>query len=131
MRVSYSFINLIGDIGGVQETMVGFFGIVLFTISKFSFTLALIKKYFLIETKEKELFKTKERKPNKKLEGVEKYISPEITKKIGNGDPNNLINVSNRYNLTNHHKMSLSTYQIIKLYLFQPLKMFKNFDSKY
>jgi len=111
--------------------MVGFFGIVLFTISKFSFTLALIKKYFLIETKEKELFKTKERKPNKKLEGVEKYISPEITKKIGNGDPNNLINVSNRYNLTNHHKMSLSTYQIIKLYLFQPLKMFKNFDSKY
>ena len=33
LRVSYSLINLIGDIGGVHGTIVGFFGMVFFSIS--------------------------------------------------------------------------------------------------
>jgi len=61
---------LIGDIGGVHGTIIGFFGIVFFSISKFSFTLSLIKNFFLIDTIQTELFKSKEVKKDKKLKGV-------------------------------------------------------------
>ena len=70
IRISYSLMNLIGDIGGVHGTIIGFFGIFFFSISEFSFNLSLIKKFFLIETKQKHLFKPIVINPAKKVKGV-------------------------------------------------------------
>jgi hypothetical protein len=74
LRISYSLINMIGDIGGVHGTIVHFFGIVFFSISKFSFTLSIIKNFFLIGTKDKNMFKPPGKKVlfdnNTKINGV-------------------------------------------------------------
>jgi hypothetical protein len=109
LRIAYSLIHLLGDIGGVHQTIVGVFGILFFSISKFSFTLSLIKKYFLIETKEKDLFKPKEKNPLKRTKGVEKYSSRKI-------DQNEEIVYDNPSQSKFYHKVTISTFQTIKLY---------------
>jgi hypothetical protein len=66
---------MIGDIGGVYQLGRSFLGIVFFSVSKFSFTLSVIKQLFLIQTKESTLFKPKNQKllnenSNAKIKGV-------------------------------------------------------------
>jgi hypothetical protein len=82
MRISYSLINMIGDIGGVHGTIVHFFGIFFFSISKFSFTMSIIKNFFLIGTKEKGMFQPPSKKVlfdnNYRIKGVQKYISAQV-----------------------------------------------------
>ena len=111
LRVSYNLINLLGDIAGVHGTIVGFFGIVFFSISKFCFTLSLIKKFYLIDTKDKKLFTEKASHPDKVPKYVEKYTAHYMEDVIPAENPNKV-----NY-LENHHKLSLSTFQIIKIYL--------------
>ena len=45
-RQAYNLIDLLGDLGGVAEVIIGTFGIFLFPISEFSFNLSALKKLF-------------------------------------------------------------------------------------
>jgi hypothetical protein len=69
-RAVYNVLDLMGDIGGVLEIIVLFFGIFLNPISKFSFDLTAIRYLYLVRTSEKDLFDNKkvesdgEKEPN-------------------------------------------------------------------
>jgi hypothetical protein len=55
----YNILELMGDIGGVLEIIVLFFGIFLNPISKFSFDLTAITYLYLVRTSEQGLFDNK------------------------------------------------------------------------
>ena len=59
-RKTYDIMNLVSDIGGVYEFFIMIIGILMFTISEHSFTLATIKKLFFVKNSKnehKDLFK--------------------------------------------------------------------------
>ena len=51
--------DVIGDIGGVYEVLIQFFGFFLFRISLHSFKLNVIKHLFFVQTKDEDIFKSK------------------------------------------------------------------------
>ena len=51
-RSVYNLTDLIGDIGGVLELLVMFFGVFFSTISYHSFNLSAIKKLFIVKSHE-------------------------------------------------------------------------------
>ena len=55
-REVYGYLDLLGDLGGVTEIMLIFFGFILLPISEFSFQLAAAEKFFIVRTKDAELF---------------------------------------------------------------------------
>ena len=57
--------DVLGDIGGVYESLISIFGLFLFRISKHSFRINTIKKLFYVQTKDKGLFKQFNPKPTK------------------------------------------------------------------
>lgn len=54
--IAYGFFDLFGDIAGIYELIVGFFGLVLGTISYHSFVLSALKRLFLINVEDPDLF---------------------------------------------------------------------------
>jgi hypothetical protein len=50
LRITYSFLFLIGDVGGVYQSGKHVFGFFIIVISKYSFTLRFIKQLFLVKT---------------------------------------------------------------------------------
>ena len=56
-RKVYSFLELIGDLGGVLEILLLIFGIFINPISEFSFYMKAIKKMFLIRTQDRTMTK--------------------------------------------------------------------------
>lgn len=50
--------DLLGDIGGIYELIIGFMGVYMYLISHYSFNLLAIKKMYLVKTKEN-LFQNK------------------------------------------------------------------------
>ena len=59
MRVTYQIMDLLGDIAGIYELIIGFVGAYMFLISKLSFNIKAIKKMYLVKTNEKGLFSAK------------------------------------------------------------------------
>lgn len=57
IRVAYGILAFIGDLGGVAELLVLVFGFFIYPISKFSFNVAAIEKWFLVRTSDASLFK--------------------------------------------------------------------------
>ena len=57
-RVIYSFLDLLGDLGGVTEIIMVVFGIFLFPISEHSFHTSALKRMFMAKTKDDNLFKS-------------------------------------------------------------------------
>ena len=55
-RRIYSFLDLMGDLGGVLEIVSVVFGFFLFCISEHSFNMGAIQKLFLAKTKDVKLF---------------------------------------------------------------------------
>jgi len=49
--------DLLGDIAGIYELLVGCMGIIFYRVSEHAFILAAIKRLFLINTEDEELFK--------------------------------------------------------------------------
>lgn len=58
-RRVYGYFDLLGELGGVMEVLVLFFGFFLFPISEHSFYLNAIKKLFFAKTKDDDIFVTK------------------------------------------------------------------------
>lgn len=56
-RVVYSFLDLLGDLGGVTEIITLAFGIFLLPISEHSFYVAALKKMYMARTKDDTLFR--------------------------------------------------------------------------
>lgn len=52
MRIAYSFLYLIGDVGGIYQSGRAIFGFFLVYIAKYNFILKFIKQLFLIKTKD-------------------------------------------------------------------------------
>ena len=46
----YTFLDLIGDLGGVVEIILAIFSVVFASISEYSFTIHAIQKLFLVKT---------------------------------------------------------------------------------
>jgi hypothetical protein len=55
-RSRYNLLDLIGDLGGVLEVFIIFFGLIAFPISEFSFVMKAISILFLARTKDNGLF---------------------------------------------------------------------------
>ena len=51
-REAYNFWDLIGEIAGIYELMVAFFGLILYTVARHYFVLNGISNLFLINTKD-------------------------------------------------------------------------------
>ena len=51
-RTVYNFLDLLGDMGGLVDIIVSFFGIVLFPMSKFSFILKALEKLYQVSSKD-------------------------------------------------------------------------------
>ena len=49
-RIAYNLMDLLGDIAGIYELIIGFAGILFYRISEHSFIITVIKKMFLINT---------------------------------------------------------------------------------
>ena len=58
-RASYDILDLIGDLGGVLEMMIMFFGLIFFSVSYHSFNLSAFKKLFLVKTHDNETFEAR------------------------------------------------------------------------
>jgi hypothetical protein len=56
-REVYNLLDLIGDLGGVLEVIIAFFGLFIYPISEFSFFLTALERLFLARTVDKTLFK--------------------------------------------------------------------------
>jgi hypothetical protein len=50
-REIFSLLDLLGDLGGVTDVVIYFFGIFLFPISQHSFTMRYLQKMFLVRTR--------------------------------------------------------------------------------
>ena len=59
-REVYNIWDLIGDIAGIYELMVAFFGLILYSVAKNNFVVSAISKLFLINTKDPDLIKYSE-----------------------------------------------------------------------
>ena len=75
-RISYDFILLLGDLGGVFSLFISLFGFVVLPISKFAFNLKAIQKLFLVRTKDKALFDDEKVLRNKNFELSKKEELP-------------------------------------------------------
>ena len=75
-RISYDFILLLGDLGGVFSLFITLFGFVILPISKFAFNLKAIQKLFLVRTKDKGLFDDEKVLRNKNFELSKKEELP-------------------------------------------------------
>ena len=62
VRVVYDLLGVLGDLGGVTEVIMLFFGFFLEPISEHSFMLKAIKKLFLARTNDNDLFLEKNTK---------------------------------------------------------------------
>ena len=58
-RVSYNLIDLLSFIGGVTNILRNIFGIILFTVSQYSFTMQAMRYLYVATTKKEFLFKRK------------------------------------------------------------------------
>jgi hypothetical protein len=55
----YNFLDILGDLGGLVDIIISFFGIVMFPISKFSFILKALEKLYLVNVKDKSILSHK------------------------------------------------------------------------
>jgi len=67
VRVVYDLLGVLGDLGGVTEVIMLFFGFFLQPISEHSFLLQAIKKLFLARTNDDDLFLDKNTKLTQKI----------------------------------------------------------------
>jgi hypothetical protein len=58
-RTVYNFLDLLGDMGGLVDLMISFFGLALFPISKFSFILKAMEKLYLVSLKDNSILQKK------------------------------------------------------------------------
>ena len=47
-RKAYTILDFLGDLGGIQDVIIGVFGIFIFPISNFKFYIEVIQKLYLI-----------------------------------------------------------------------------------
>ena len=65
--------DLIGDLGGVQEILIMVFGLFLFPFSEYNFNLKFLSKMYLVKTEYLNIFQTVIGKPKKKNSDKLKY----------------------------------------------------------
>ena len=70
-RQVYNIFDLLGDLGGVTEVIMIFFGFILYSISEHSFYLTASKKLFFARTNENNIFATSD----ESLKRKKKYLS--------------------------------------------------------
>ena len=104
LRISYSFLYLIGDVGGVYQSGKHIFGFFLVCISKYSFYYRFIKQLFLIKTNDESIIchDKKYDRPDHQCKGIQKYLSKRVIDQI---DDNSEFKSQS---LNYHHKLSLS-----------------------
>jgi hypothetical protein len=98
-RTVYNFLDLLGDMGGLVDIIVSFFGIVLFPMSKFSFILKALEKLYQVSSKDSSFLqkKTLKKSDNKNRFKTKKTVLPENLK-------NTEIDISTK----NNHPIKLS-----------------------
>jgi len=62
VREVYTFYNLLGDLGGIQGLIVGFWGFFLFSWSEFTFTIKALQKLYLVRSKDATFIQTNSHK---------------------------------------------------------------------
>lgn len=70
-RQVYNIFDLLGDLGGVTEVIMIFFGFILFSISEHSFIVTASQKLFFARTNDNEVFQTSDESMKRK----KKYLS--------------------------------------------------------
>lgn len=105
-RTVYNFLDLLGDIGGLMEIFVLIFGVFLFPLSTFSFTLKAFEKLYLIRTNQSNLISVKSLKKNNK----NRYL----TKKVP--IPEEIKGTKEEEIVKYHHPIKLNMFQKFKLF---------------
>ena len=83
----YTFLDFIGDIGGVIDILIASFGYIFYKLSQFSFNLKFFEKLFLARSKQNKLFKIeslKKKNSNKNKFKTIKHYSFERKETISN-----------------------------------------------
>jgi hypothetical protein len=113
-REAYGFLDLIGDLGGVLEVLVGFLGFFMMPLSEHSFVLKALNKMFLARTYDTNLFKKPKRKHKKK--------NPQPTEV-----PEALKGTEIEQEVQMHYQIKLSTFNSVVLFIYNKLPFLKNF----
>ena len=93
-REAYSAMDLLGDLGGVVEVIIGTIGVLLYPISEFSFVFRAIEKLYFAKTKNSKTFK-----------GQKQDLTPFKFQKTPFGE-----------NVKMHYKIQLDSIDKLKLY---------------
>ena len=110
-RSIYTFMDMIGDLGGVQEILIMMFGLLLFPFSEYSFVLKFMSKMYLVKTSKLNIFQTVVGKPKKKNSNKLKYKTLKYQMPESIETPSNIA-------MTNmHYPAKISSSQKLKLCL--------------
>ena len=110
-RSIYTFLDLIGDLGGVQDIIVFFFAFFVSPISEHFFNMKFLRKMYLVRTSNKTIFSTPVGQPLKKNKKKPKF------KNLKQQIPDNMETSEIIQEVNLHYPIKLSLWQIIKTYL--------------
>lgn len=116
-RRVYGYFDLLGELGGVMEVLILFFGLFLFPISEHSFYLNAIKKLFFAKTHDDEVFVAKTRAEIKlqKKRSLEKKFTRKLTDRARG--------YSNEGEIKSHRYVRLRILDDVKLFFSNHFKL--------
>ena len=101
-REIYNALDLLGDLGGIRDIVIVIIGIFLFPYSEFSYNLKALRKLYLVETLDQDLFIQEEKDEEDTY--MDKSSSPELAK------------ISQESNAPYHKVIRVSSWSKFKLF---------------